>query len=348
MKTKDVAEDLRPRKYSPPYGGLIISREPFSLELLLGEECFYEYPVLLRSGRFTKRAFMLATNFRIVVMQYRLMRQPMIFEIPRSSITSIDWDSTDNPQWISVNYETPEGCENIQLRTGNKLFRSKQPDSANQTILHQLRQVSHVLHKQTNPLSYLTPAVQTRSNRSAQILVVLFLAGSLCFMLYLFFQYPGQAQLLRVYQSSPGCSSFSASREILSSSGPCTVEQEKIVQLYLRKRRRNDTDYWAVLENESGQRETVELYLGGLFYRSARSGDAVAVQRFDEKIVQVKDGAVSSITTNHPERQVANIQTGLWASVSFLMYSVLMLLYLRVELRPGRPIPVKGFGDPNR
>lgn len=348
MKTTNAAEDLRPRKYSPPYGGLIISREPFSLEVLPGEECFYEYPVSLHSGRFAKRAFLLATNFRIVVMQYRWMRQPMIFEIPRSSITSIDWDSTDNPQWISINYETPEGRENIQLRTGNKRFRSKQADSANQTILHQLRQVSHVLHKQTNPLSYLTPAVQPGSNRVAQFLFILFLAGSLCVMLYLLFQYPGQTQLLRVYQSSPGCSTFSTSTQVLSSSGPCVVAQERIMRLYMRKQRRNNANYWAVLENESGQRETVQLYSGGIFYQSARSGDTVAVQRFDEKIVQIKDGAVSSITTNHPQWQVDNIQTGLWFSAGFSVYCMLMILYLRVELRPGRPIPVKGFSPPNR
>ena len=323
---------LQFQKYVLPSRGLVRPRKLFLLELLPEEECLSYGQVFSRADYFPVQSFLWITNRRIVVLQYRWVKMPILFEIPRTCITSLDWHSSNQSGWIDVNYQNPGGQERIQLRSWRKRSSSrKEIISRNQTLLSQLHQIFHGHQKRHGYKSYPISEAPSRVDGFSKAMMVLGLIACLCLFPYFAFQYPDKTQELRFYNSSAGCSLSAAVEHGASFSSPCEGNNEKIVRLYSRSSRRSST-YWIVLENGISQSDKVQLGTGEEFYKAARVGDMVEVQRFNGKIVKLMDGPVSTITPDHPQWQVSNVKWGLWGSGVFALFSLFTILVLRRNL----------------
>lgn len=333
MTTKQAnnSADLQPRRCILPSRGLIRPRKPFSLELQPNEECLSSQRILFRAAFFPIEAFLWVTNLRLVVMANRWVKMPIVFEIPRTCLKSFEWHSGNHAGWIDVNYENAGEQGRIQLRVRRTRSSRKDVLAGNEALLSQLHQVFHGRQKHHRHQRETISEYPNRVDVFSKAIIFLGVAGCLCLMPYLAFQYHDAKQALQVFNSSPACHDPGELAKAVTFAGPCVFDHERIVSLYSRKSSRSRS-YWAVLEEGADQKVTIELMRGEAFYKAAQTGDIVQVQWFNGKIVRIIDSPAVAMTRDHPEWQVRNAAWGLWGTGMFSFFGAFTILVTRRNL----------------
>lgn len=172
-----------------------------------------------------------------------------------------------------------------------------------------------------------------KATRYTQFIFALAMMVFICLLVNLLVQYPSQKRLLNLYNSALECAAM-AGAQAAASSGVCIVRTEQLVNLSYRKSGRGSRTYYAGLREESGQTARVILDPGRAFYENTSIGDVVQVQWFDGKIVQLQNGPFSTVTTEHPQWEVKNTQTGFWVCSLLIFSSGYLVWMLRPKLLP--------------